>query len=100
MFHRDIYVVPSQETCESGCVLPHSLSIEVLWARLGPLDIPQNYILGARYLFQCQNFKVCSLHLTFFSVFSDKLTFNIPLLLSLFFVFFFLLSVLCHPLSL
>lgn len=73
MFHRDIYVVPSQETCESGCVLPHSLSIEVLWARLGPLDLPQNYILGARYLFQCQNFKVCSLHLTFFSFFLTDL---------------------------
>ncbi|XP_054454271.1 tectonic-3-like [Anoplopoma fimbria] len=49
--------VSLQETCESGCVLPNSLSIRVLWARQGPLDLPQNYILGAKYIFQCQNFK-------------------------------------------
>ncbi|XP_031698739.1 tectonic-3 [Anarrhichthys ocellatus] len=49
--------VSLQETCESGCVLPKSLSIRVLWARQGLLDLPQNYILGAKYLFQCQHFK-------------------------------------------
>ncbi|XP_029311602.1 tectonic-3-like isoform X2 [Cottoperca gobio] len=49
--------VSLQETCESGCVLPNSLSIRVLWARQGLLDLPQNYILGAKYLFQCRNFK-------------------------------------------
>ncbi|XP_018542791.1 tectonic-3 isoform X2 [Lates calcarifer] len=46
-----------QETCESGCLLPNSLSIRVLWARQGLLHLPQNYILGAKYLFKCQNFK-------------------------------------------
>lgn len=46
-----------QETCESGCLLPKSLSIRVLWARLGLLDLPQKYILGAKYHFQCQRFK-------------------------------------------
>nr|XP_046232277.1 tectonic-3-like isoform X2 [Scatophagus argus] len=49
--------VSLQETCESGCVLPHSLSIQVLWARQGLLDLPQSYILGAKYLFQCKSFK-------------------------------------------
>lgn len=49
--------VSLQETCESGCILPNSLSIRVLWARQGLLDLPQNYILGAKYLFQCQNVK-------------------------------------------
>ncbi|XP_044194045.1 tectonic-3-like [Thunnus albacares] len=49
--------VSFQETCESGCILPHSLSIRVLWARQGPLDLPQSYILGAKYLFQCGRFK-------------------------------------------
>nr|XP_040032111.1 tectonic-3-like [Gasterosteus aculeatus aculeatus] len=49
--------VSLQETCESGCVLPKSLSIRVLWARQGPLDLPQNYILGAKYLFRCQSLK-------------------------------------------
>ncbi|XP_032358354.1 tectonic-3 isoform X2 [Etheostoma spectabile] len=49
--------VSLQETCELGCVLPYSLSVRVLWARQGLLDLPQNYILGAKYLFQCQNFK-------------------------------------------
>ncbi|KAM4524589.1 tectonic-3-like isoform 1-T1 [Odontesthes bonariensis] len=46
-----------QETCESGCILPHSLSIQVLWARQGFIDLPQSYILGAKYLFQCKNVK-------------------------------------------
>lgn len=70
-----------QETCESGCVLPHSLSIEVLWARLGPLDLPQNYILGARYLFQCQNFKCplsSSLALTTRVTFADSTVYPEP----------------------
>ncbi|XP_059180823.1 tectonic-3-like [Centropristis striata] len=49
--------VSLEETCVSGCVLPNSLSIRVLWARQGPLDLPQNYILGAKYLFRCQKFK-------------------------------------------
>lgn len=58
----------SQETCRSGCILPNSLSIRVLWARQGLLDLPQSYILGAKYLFQCQNVKVGTsdiLHLLF-----------------------------------
>ncbi|KAL3967703.1 prospero homeobox 1 [Sarotherodon galilaeus] len=70
-----------QETCESGCLLPHSLSIEVLWARLGPLDLPQNYILGARYLFQCQNFKCplsSSLALTTRVTFADSTVYPEP----------------------
>ncbi|XP_071395791.1 tectonic-3-like isoform X2 [Centroberyx affinis] len=46
-----------QETCESGCVLPRSLSVQVLWARQGLLDLPQNYILGAKYVFHCHKIK-------------------------------------------
>ncbi|KAM4624486.1 tectonic-3-like [Polymixia lowei] len=46
--------VRPQETCQSGCVLPLSLSVQVLWARLGDLDLPQCYILGVRYLFSCR----------------------------------------------
>ncbi|KAK2820348.1 hypothetical protein Q5P01_023307 [Channa striata] len=46
-----------KETCDSGCVLPSALSIQVLWARQGLLDFPQNYILGAKYLYHCQNVK-------------------------------------------
>ncbi|KAF7659513.1 hypothetical protein LDENG_00296060 [Lucifuga dentata] len=49
--------ISSQETCQSGCILPHSLSIQVLWARQGLLDLPQSYILGAKYVFHCQKFK-------------------------------------------
>ncbi|XP_075890439.1 tectonic-3-like [Nelusetta ayraudi] len=51
--------ISPQESCESGCVLPSSLLVQVLWARLGHLDLPQNYILGAKYVFQCQKYK-CS----------------------------------------
>ncbi|XP_028287800.1 tectonic-3-like isoform X2 [Parambassis ranga] len=49
--------VSLQETCDSGCVLPHSLFIQVLWARQGLLELPQSYILGAKYRFQCRTFK-------------------------------------------
>ncbi|XP_029693794.1 tectonic-3 isoform X2 [Takifugu rubripes] len=49
--------ISAEESCESGCVLPKGLSIQVLWARQGPLDLSQNYILGAKYLFQCQKFQ-------------------------------------------
>ncbi|XP_035601170.1 tectonic-3-like isoform X1 [Oncorhynchus keta] len=46
-----------EESCESGCLLPHSLSVQVLWAQTGLLAFPQNYILGAKYLFHCQKVK-------------------------------------------
>ncbi|XP_067101570.1 tectonic-3-like [Osmerus mordax] len=45
---------PEGESCETGCLLPHSLSVQLLWARLGLLALPQSYILGARYQFSCQ----------------------------------------------
>ncbi|XP_004080351.1 tectonic-3 isoform X2 [Oryzias latipes] len=58
--------VSTEESCEFGCILPNSLSIQVLWARQGLTDLPQNYILGAKYLFQCQTVQcpVSSLTLT------------------------------------
>ncbi|XP_037134728.1 tectonic-3-like isoform X1 [Syngnathus acus] len=46
--------ISSEETCDSGCTLPHSLSVQVLWARMGLLDLPQSYILGVKYLFRCR----------------------------------------------
>nr|XP_057918344.1 tectonic-3-like [Doryrhamphus excisus] len=46
-----------EETCDSGCVLPYLLSVQVLWARMGLLHLPQSYILGAKYIFQCRKFK-------------------------------------------
>ncbi|XP_061613285.1 tectonic-3-like isoform X1 [Phyllopteryx taeniolatus] len=49
--------VSSEETCDSGCTLPHLLSVQVLWARMGLLDLPQSYILGVKYLFRCQKFQ-------------------------------------------
>ncbi|XP_041672449.1 tectonic-3-like [Cheilinus undulatus] len=61
-----------QETCESGCVLPNSLSIRVLWARQGLLHLPQNHILGAKYIFKCQNIK-CPL--TSFIALTTEVTF-------------------------
>lgn len=48
----------AQETWDFGCILPKSLSIQVLWARQGLVDLPQNYILGAKYIFKCETFKV------------------------------------------
>ncbi|XP_056433616.1 tectonic-3-like [Gadus chalcogrammus] len=49
-----------EESCETGCTLPRSLSIKVLWARLGWTDLPQNHILGAKYTFQCVKVKCSS----------------------------------------
>ncbi|XP_061823782.1 tectonic-3-like isoform X2 [Nerophis lumbriciformis] len=50
-------LVNSEETCDSGCTLPYRLSVQVLWAHMGLLHLPQSYILGAKYLFQCRKFK-------------------------------------------
>ncbi|KAJ3607787.1 hypothetical protein NHX12_024838 [Muraenolepis orangiensis] len=55
---RDCPPVDIQESCETGCTLPLSLSIRVLWARLGWMDLPQNHILGAQYHFLCETIKL------------------------------------------
>uniref|UniRef100_A0A3P8VGK2 Tectonic family member 3 n=1 Tax=Cynoglossus semilaevis TaxID=244447 RepID=A0A3P8VGK2_CYNSE len=64
--------VSPQETWDFGCILPKSLSIQVLWARQGLVDLPQNYILGAKYIFKCETFKsalssrlILTTHVTF-----------------------------------
>ncbi|KAL0984496.1 hypothetical protein UPYG_G00142250 [Umbra pygmaea] len=57
-------IMPQESSCETGCLLPHSLSVQVLWAQTGLLALPQNYILGAKYLFHCQSVK-CPLVSTF-----------------------------------
>ncbi|KAF7204459.1 tectonic-3 isoform X1 [Nothobranchius furzeri] len=56
VIRRECPISP-QETCDSGCVLPLSLSVQVLWARQGFTDVPQSYILGAKFLFHCQKVK-------------------------------------------
>ncbi|XP_017537853.2 tectonic-3 isoform X2 [Pygocentrus nattereri] len=48
---------PTGELCETGCLLPISLSVQVLWAQRGLLAMPQNHILGAKYIFSCQILK-------------------------------------------
>uniref|UniRef100_A0A096ME25 Uncharacterized protein n=1 Tax=Poecilia formosa TaxID=48698 RepID=A0A096ME25_POEFO len=48
-------LIDPQESCESGCSLPLSFSIQIIWARQGFIEVPQNYILGAKFLFRCQN---------------------------------------------
>ncbi|XP_036429148.1 tectonic-3-like isoform X2 [Colossoma macropomum] len=48
---------PPGEVCETGCLLPVSLSVQVLWAQRGLLAMPQNHILGAKYVFGCQILK-------------------------------------------
>ncbi|KAM9716628.1 tectonic-3-like [Menidia menidia] len=49
--------VSQQESCGSGCILPDYLSIQILWARQGFIELPQSYILGAKYLFRCPTVK-------------------------------------------
>ncbi|XP_023197155.1 tectonic-3 isoform X3 [Xiphophorus maculatus] len=50
---QDCQIDP-QESCESGCNLPLSFSIQIVWARQGFIEVPQNHILGAKFLFRCQ----------------------------------------------
>ncbi|XP_018582643.2 tectonic-3-like isoform X1 [Scleropages formosus] len=54
---QDCISVPTEGLCQSGCVVPVSLSIQILWAKRGRLSLPQNYILGAKFLFSCRNVK-------------------------------------------
>ncbi|NWH78780.1 TECT3 protein, partial [Piaya cayana] len=41
----------------SYCMVPVTLEIQILWARVGLLSIPQAQILGARYFYQCHPLK-------------------------------------------
>ncbi|XP_072312700.1 tectonic-3-like [Eucyclogobius newberryi] len=50
-------LIDPKETCDTGCTLPHTLSIRLLWARQGLLEFSQNYILGVKYVFQCRIIK-------------------------------------------
>ncbi|NWQ80393.1 TECT3 protein, partial [Columbina picui] len=43
--------------CTSCCMVPVTLEIQILWAKVGLLSNPQAQILGARYLYQCQPLK-------------------------------------------
>ncbi|XP_077359109.1 tectonic-3-like [Festucalex cinctus] len=75
--------VSSEETCESGCTLPHLLSVQVLWARMGLLDLPQSYILGVKYLFRCRTYQCplsSSITLTTEVAFADMTVFPKPVL--------------------
>ncbi|XP_050980441.1 tectonic-3-like isoform X4 [Labeo rohita] len=62
------------EACETGCLLPVSLSVQVLWAQRGLSALPQNHILGAKFIFGCQKFKCplrSSIPVTTEVIFSD-----------------------------
>ncbi|XP_019743413.1 tectonic-3-like isoform X2 [Hippocampus comes] len=75
--------VSSEETCASGCTLPHSLFVQVLWARMGLLDLPQSYILGVKYLFRCQKFQCplsSTIRLTTEVAFADMTVYRQPVL--------------------
>uniref|UniRef100_A0A8C6UK74 Tectonic domain-containing protein n=1 Tax=Neogobius melanostomus TaxID=47308 RepID=A0A8C6UK74_9GOBI len=50
-------LVGAEESCDSGCMLPHTLSVRLLSARQGLLQLPQNYILGVKYVFHCRTHK-------------------------------------------
>ncbi|XP_051969232.1 tectonic-3-like [Xyrauchen texanus] len=54
---EDCSVPASGEVCETCCLLPVSLSVRVLWAQTGLRALPQNHILGAKYIFSCQRLK-------------------------------------------
>ncbi|XP_067285542.1 tectonic-3-like [Pseudorasbora parva] len=65
---------PPSESCETGCLLPVSLSLRVLWAQRGFRALTQNHILGAKFIFGCQRLKCplrSSVPLTTEVMFSD-----------------------------
>ncbi|NXV18411.1 TECT3 protein, partial [Cepphus grylle] len=43
--------------CTSCCLVPVTLEIQILWAKVGLLSNPQAQILGARYFYQCRRLK-------------------------------------------
>uniref|UniRef100_A0A8C8VDI3 Tectonic family member 3 n=1 Tax=Pelusios castaneus TaxID=367368 RepID=A0A8C8VDI3_9SAUR len=47
--------------CASCCMVPVSLTIQILWAEVGLQSNPQNQVLGARYWYQCQSLKSLSM---------------------------------------
>ncbi|XP_023659468.2 tectonic-3-like [Paramormyrops kingsleyae] len=51
---QDCFSSPPDDSCESGCLLPLSLSVQLLWAQRGLLSLPQSQILGAKFLFRCK----------------------------------------------
>ncbi|XP_062859343.1 tectonic-3-like [Trichomycterus rosablanca] len=62
------------EGCETRCLLPVSLSVRILWAQRGTLALPQNHVLGVKYIFTCQILKcpiISALPLTTEVIFSD-----------------------------
>ncbi|KAB5555216.1 hypothetical protein PHYPO_G00030930 [Pangasianodon hypophthalmus] len=69
------------EVCETGCLVPVSLSVRFLWAQTGLLALPQNHILGVKYIFSCQILKcpiVSPLPLTTEVIFSDTTVYPQP----------------------
>ncbi|NXN06480.1 TECT3 protein, partial [Indicator maculatus] len=46
--------------CTSCCMVPVTLEIQILWAKVGFLSNPQAQILGARYFYQCYPLKLLS----------------------------------------
>ncbi|KAI4903539.1 hypothetical protein NFI96_005770 [Prochilodus magdalenae] len=71
---QDCSEPPPVELCETGCLLPVSLSVQVLWAQRGLLAMAQNHILGAKYVFSCHILKcpvTSSLPVTTEVIFSD-----------------------------
>ncbi|XP_053496272.1 tectonic-3-like isoform X1 [Ictalurus furcatus] len=69
------------EVCETGCLVPVSLSVRFLWAQTGTLALPQNHVLGIKYVFSCQILKcsiVSPLPLTTEVIFSDTTVYPEP----------------------
>ncbi|XP_077130243.1 tectonic-3 isoform X1 [Ranitomeya variabilis] len=43
-----------QGDCASACLIPTSLHMQILWARVGLQSNPQSQVVGARFVFRCQ----------------------------------------------
>ncbi|NWS70834.1 TECT3 protein, partial [Crotophaga sulcirostris] len=60
--------------CTSCCMVPVTLEIQILWAKVGLLSHPQAQIRGARYFYQCHPLKFLStstVHLSTVVTFTD-----------------------------
>ncbi|XP_029463811.1 tectonic-3 [Rhinatrema bivittatum] len=62
----------AQGNCSSGCFVPFSLEIQVLWAKVGLRSNPQSQIVGARYKYLCKPVKCLDpVNLTSYVSFTD-----------------------------
>ncbi|XP_007478784.2 tectonic-3 isoform X1 [Monodelphis domestica] len=77
IFSKNCNVTKNEQAkdCTSCCLIPFSLEIQIVWARVGSWTNSQAHVIGGRYQYQCSFIKLPSsmpeISLTTFVSFSD-----------------------------